>query len=226
MFDFLKKIAPKSLKDKIYLKFKNEMRARNAEVSSKIPKYPINATTIKNTKVLLNREEMLKLLPKNGTVAELGVDKGDFSEAILKLNKPKTLILVDLWGNQRYNDVKRRAVEEKFSTEINNGQLQIEIGYSTEVAERFEDHHFDWIYIDTDHTYQVTIDELEAWKAKVKPDGIIAGHDYILGNWNKMIRYGVIEAVYEFCNKYNWEIVYLTMEHDNNPSFAIRKIID
>ncbi len=39
-----------------------------------------------------------------------------------------------------------------------------------------------------------------------------------------MKRYGVIEAVYEFCSKYNWEILFLTTELETNPSFAIKKI--
>ena len=57
-------------------------------------------------------------------------------------------------------------------------------------------------------------------------DGIIAGHDYILGNWDGLVRYGVIESVYEFCVRYNWEIIFLTTELNNSPSFAIRRITD
>ena len=60
---------------------------------------------------------------------------------------------------------------------------------------------------------------------KIKPNGFIAGHDYLLGNWNGLVRYGVREAVYEFCTKYNWEIVFLTSEINNSPSFAIKEIV-
>jgi hypothetical protein len=72
--------------------------------------------------------------------------------------------------------------------------------------------------------YKTTTDELQSYHLKIKPNGIIAGHDFILGNWDGIVRYGVIEAVYEFCVKYNWEIIYLTTELYTNPSFAIRKI--
>lgn len=41
-----------------------------------------------------------------------------------------------------------------------------------------------------------------------------------------MVRYGVIEAVYEFCAKYDWELLYITAENEGNPSFAIRRIIN
>lgn len=39
--------------------------------------------------LILNRLTMLELLPKNGVVAELGVDRGDFTEKILNINNPK-----------------------------------------------------------------------------------------------------------------------------------------
>ena len=178
---------------------------------------------IDNTKLLTNREELLKHLPREGIVCELGVDKGDFSELILKYCNPEKLHLVDLWGSERYSQDKKRNVEEKFKPQIASGKVQIDIGYSTDVGKIYEDNYFDWIYIDTDHSYEGTFNELETYRLKVKDNGIIAGHDYIIANWDGMIRYGVIEAVYEFCSKYNWEIIYITMEL-NNPSFAIRKL--
>ena len=201
-------------------------RKVNTRVSRNIPQYVIRDIHIRNTKLITNREDLLRLLPQNGVVAELGVDEGDFSQSILTLNKPKKLHLVDFWGSKRYNQEKKRQVESRFKENIQNGEVEINIGLSTNVVEGFQNEYFDWIYIDTCHSYKTTIEELELYREKVKGSGIIAGHDYILGNWNGIIRYGVIEAVYEFCIKYNWEILYLTMELHTNPSFAIRKIVD
>ena len=107
---------------------------------------------------------------------------------------------------------------------MKDGSVEINLGLSTAVVTDFPNGYFDWIYIDTDHGYTVTHEELEAYREKIKPGGIIAGHDYIIGNWDGVVRYGVIEAVHEFCVKYDWEIIYLTAELNNNPSFAIRKI--
>ena len=95
---------------------------------------------------------------------------------------------------------------------------------STDTALEFEDGYFDMIYIDTDHSYATTRDELAAYLPKMKPDGIIAGHDYSLGNWVTGYRYGVIEAVHEFCVAHDWELLYLTAEPLERQSFAIRKI--
>lgn len=219
-----KSLMPKWIQRKIYNHVKTKIIQNNKIQSRQIPKYAIRTETIQNTKLLLNREELLKILPKNGTVAELGVDEGSFSAQILNICNPKKLHLIDFWGFDRYNQDKKRQVEEKFKSQINSGNVQIDIGFSTEIGQKFQDNHFDWIYIDTDHSYQTTIKELEIWKSKVKVNGLIAGHDYIIGYWDGMVRYGVIEAVYEFCSKNNWEILYLTMELNNHPSFAIRRI--
>ena len=86
------------------------------------------------------------------------------------------------------------------------------------------DSYFDWVYLDTDHTYDTTRRELELLRPKMKKGGIIAGHDYIFGNWDDGHRYGVIEAVREFCLTYQWEMIFLTHELDDHPSFAIREI--
>ena len=224
MINFLKIISPKWLKTRIYDYVRLRIEENNRINTLLVPKYAIQQETIQNTKLLLSREELLKLLPKEGVVAELGVDEGHFSEIILEICKPQKLHLIDVWESERYNQNKRKSVEENLKAQIDSGIVQIDLGYSTVVGNKFQNNYFDWIYIDTDHSYQTTIDELKVYSSKVKEDGIIAGHDYIIGNWDGMRRYGVIEAVYEFCSKNSWEIIYLTMEHDNHPSFAIRKI--
>ena len=194
------------------------------KLPEQIPQYKMKPENIAQAKLLVDREELLKQLGTGGVIAELGVDEGAFSEAIWTICQPGKLHLVDPWGSKRYNQDKRELVEKKFKTQLSAGQVELNIGMSTELAGEFSDDYFDWIYIDTDHSYRTTIAELESWHSKVKANGVIAGHDYIIGNWDGRKRYGVIEAVYEFCTKYHWEIIYLTMELDPHPSFAIRRI--
>ena len=196
----------------------------NKKISSQIPRVDLNNKHLNNAILLENRRELLKRLPKNGVVAELGVNKGDFSKIILDLAEPRKLHLIDFWGSKRYNQQIRRNVEMRFSEKIINKSVEINLGFSTEVVSLFPDNYFDWIYIDTDHSYKTTIKELEFYREKLKDNGIIAGHDYITGYWDGVVRYGVIEAVHEFCQKYNWEIIFLTSELTIHPSFAIRRI--
>ncbi len=219
------KLFPNFLKRRVSAFAMEMMKERWVQISSKIPKFDLEAKHVKNTHVIINREAMLELLPKNGVVAELGVDKGDFSELILKTCTPSKLHLVDVWESERYNEEKKLSVASKFEQQVANKTVEINIGYSTEVVKQFADNYFDWVYIDTTHSYKTTIAELETYSKKVKPNGIMAGHDYIIGNWNGLVRYGVIEAVYEFCLKNDWELLYITAENKGYPSFAIRRMI-
>jgi hypothetical protein len=167
---------------------------------------------------------MLKQLPKNAVVAEIGVNQGDFSEEILSHCSPQKFYLIDIWGSKRYHGGLFEKVKSRFAHQLKEGQLEIVRALSFDGIASFPDQHFDWVYLDTDHSYATTHRELELLRSKMKPGGIIAGHDYIIGNWNGGVRYGVIEAVREFCVEHNWELIYLTHELDIPPSFAIKKI--
>ena len=50
---------------------------------------------------------------------------------------------------------------------------------SLEATDLFEDGYFDMVYIDTSHFYEDTLVEVPAWLPKVRPGGIISGHDYL-----------------------------------------------
>jgi hypothetical protein len=218
------KLTPNWLKVKVHSSFKTAIKETRRNQLKKIPQHNLQKKHIQNTKLLTNRDELLEMLPTGGIVAELGVDMGHFSERILTLNKPKKLHLIDVWQSKRYHQGKQKQVEERFKDEIASGQVEINLGLSTDIASDFPDNYFDWIYIDTVHTYEVTAAELAAYRTKVKEGGFICGHDYVLFNWTGLARYGVIESVSEFCTKHDWEIQYLTTELDSNPSFAIKKI--
>lgn len=189
-----------------------------------LPKVPLEQKHVQNCKLLLNRKGLLEKMPKESVVAEIGVDEGEFSQSILKTVQPKKLHLVDSWDSDRYHNGKFQKVQQLLSSEIKDEQVKIHRQLSTVAVEDFEDGYFDWIYIDTDHSYETTRDELRLYASKVKSKGIIAGHDYVKGNWVTTYRYGVIEAVHEFCVGNDWELIYLSIEPIENQSFAIRKI--
>lgn len=219
----LRKLIPSSMEKKIMNKIKVELKKQRKKVENKIPKVDFQQEHIANATLLTTRQEMLKLLPQGGVVAELGVDHGEFSTDILSLNKPAKLHLVDYWGSTRYNQQKRQDVENMFGEQIEAGSIEINYGLSLEVSKNYPENYFDWVYIDTGHDYELTRDELEEYSKKLKPGGYLAGHDFT--RWNRLgfSRFGVVEAVSEFCVKNGWELVYLTLEVSENPSFAIRK---
>jgi hypothetical protein len=222
---FIKRKINSEIKRKYYPIWHDNFIHQRVENEKRIPKYELQQKHIQNLKVILNRESLLNVLPKNAICAELGVDEGVFSEMILKQTIPQKLHLIDAWGDPtRYHDGLKDLVRGKFKNEIEQKKVELNIGYSTTVLKEFPNQYFDWVYLDTDHTYKVTADELAILKDKVKPDGIIAGHDYIIGNWAGDCRYGVIEAVHELCVSDNWELLFVTTETHQFRSFAVRKI--
>ena len=46
---------------------------------------------------------MLEKIGNRGVVAELGVNRGKFSEVIIEVTKPRVLHLVDIWEKDRYH---------------------------------------------------------------------------------------------------------------------------
>lgn len=202
----------------------NALQQARVERENQIPKVELLNKHVQNCTLLLNRDTLLRALPKEAVVAEIGVDEGKFSRMINRICRPSKFHLVDIWGTDRFHDGKYEGVKSYFKDEIARGDVVITKKLSTEAANDFEDAYFDWIYIDTDHMYETTRDELCLFAPKMKSGGIIAGHDYVKGNWISSLRYGVVEAVHEFCVKYNWELLYITAEPIEGNSFAIRKI--
>jgi len=180
---------------------------------------------VRNCQVVLNRELMLQKLGERKTAVELGVFQGDFSAKILEICNPDLLVLVDIWASKKYSESVYRDLMQRFSKEIKGKRIKICRKLSTDAASDFEDNQFDLVYIDTDHSYEVTLAELKAYSTKVKKEGVIAGHDYtrcyLSGG-----RSWVIEAVHEFCVQYNWEIIFITAETLESRSFAIKRIKD
>lgn len=200
------------------------LRSTNPLEYSAYPKDSFGTIHLESCINLPTREAMISHFPKGGVVAEIGVNKGEFSTKVLQLTQPNKFHVVDMWSSKRYHSGIQRIVESKFDQEIKQGKMELNLGMSTEVIPTFPDHYFDWVYLDTDHLLDNTRLELELLRTKMKSNGIIAGHDYIIGNWDGVVRYGVIEAVREFCIKHNWKMIYLTHELDVNPSFAITQI--
>jgi len=73
-------------------------------------------------------------------------------------------------------------------------------GCSWEVADNFLDCSLDYVFIDADHQYESVKKDILAWLPKIKPGGIIAGHDYVSD-------FGVDKAVQEQfgCNFSIWD---------------------
>jgi hypothetical protein len=224
MKKLIKAVVPRPLRQKARSICEQQNRADRVHEWHSMPHLDLQERHVANARLVATRERMLELLPRDAVAAEIGVSRGSFTAAIMKANRPHKLHLIDVWASERYNQSLRQQVEHTYAAEIAAGSVELNLGYSTEVGRTLPNAYFDWIYIDTDHSYPTTRDELAVFESKMKPGGIIAGHDYVLGNWRGPLKFGVIEAVHEFCIAHDWELLYVTTEQSTHPSFAIRKL--
>jgi SAM-dependent methyltransferase len=190
-----------------------------------VPLVRLEETHTRNCRVLPTRTHLLEHLPADGVVAEVGVASGDFTKEILARCQPAKLHLIDTWESDRFQPGLEH-VRQRFSDELARGQIVVSQGLSTECLAEFPATYFDWVYIDTDHSYPTTRAELRLAADKVKPGGFIAGHDFTRGNPVRGVTYGVIQACNEFCVNERWEYAFVTLEPSGHFSFALRRLGD
>jgi len=172
---------------------------------------------------LKHRDQLPRLLAASGltgTGVEVGVQRGIYSEIILSRSRVTQLILVDPWREfgGDYRDVANVAQAEHDSAFAEAQQRLARFGEratfwrmtSLEAAAQVAAASIDFVYLDARHDYEHVMDDLRAWYPKVKPGGIMAGHDYLDGD-NPSGRFGVRSAVNAFCTA-NDLAVYETYE--------------
>lgn len=122
----------------------------------------------------------------HGTFVEVGVATGTYMEVVLQ-TWPFTYIGVDRWRHVKgYEDsanVDQEQQELRYSLCIETvkkfGQrasvLRLD---SRTAAATFDDKSLDVVYIDAEHTYEAVLADIQAWAPKVRPGGLLCGHDY------------------------------------------------
>ena len=179
---------------------------------------PLESKHIQNCRLIESREKMLEYLPQNAVCAELGIFLCDFSAKILRTTQPAKLHLVDV-DNQAIQIAKKR-----FCQEMSSGLVEVHHGDSAEIVGLMPDQYFDWVYIDADHSYEAVKRDLTAVRAKLKSDGVIALNDYVFFGTSDFIKYGVIEAVNQFCIEYDFELLYFALEGRMYNDVVIREL--
>ena len=127
-------------------------------------------------------------VPIGGTSAELGVWQGRSLCAIAELIRSRRLKVhaIDTFqGTAGESGLvhdcggKLQQVFESNLARFNiRGQVEVHRGSTVTVAGSFPDASLDLVFIDADHSYEQTSADVRAWLPKVKPGGILCGHDY------------------------------------------------
>lgn len=179
------------------------------------------------------RERLLDILPPGGEAAEIGVAHGDFSAEILARAMPSRLHLIDPWladpdpayatdranADQAEMDRRHAGVVARLAGPITAGQVLLHRATSLAVAAALPEGSLDWVYIDGLHSREAVAADLAAWRGKLKPGGLILGHDFANHHKATAQGFGVVEAVTEFLRRQELSMLALTIEAW--PSYVI-----
>jgi len=78
---------------------------------------------------------------------------------------------------------------EQFTSRVRGYRRRLFIlrGDSVEMADKVANNSLDFIFIDADHSYQGVIRDLAAWVPKLKPGGLLSGHDIHLAGVHRAV---------------------------------------
>jgi hypothetical protein len=160
--------------------------------------------------------------------AEIGVFTAALSWRLLERDD-LTLYMVDSWeghgaGYQSFSGDFHAGLSQeeqdefvavaRSETEFAGDRARIIRKRSVEAAGDVPDGSLDFVFVDADHSYEGCRDDIAAWLPKLKPDGLLCGHDY--GNY-AFPDFGVDLAVDEFAANAG-----LRMELGDNFTWFIR----
>lgn len=146
--------------------------------------------------------DLIALLPERTVMVEVGSFAGESAEEFLKHDKIVHFHAVDPWAGG-YDETDpasshpMQAMEAEFDERMKPfaGRFTKHRLTSAGAIHLFPDHSLDFVYIDALHTYEGAKIDINMWRHKIKPGGILGGHDY------EPTFPGVIQAVDETFGK-------------------------
>jgi len=166
-----------------------------------------------------DRVDLIKLFRDLGLKygAEIGVHKGKFSHVMLKTIPGLKLLCIDEWveyGIPGYGEgcdkIARKKLKGLNATIIKKSSI--------EASRDVKDESLDFVYIDADHMFDGIMIDLILWAKKVRPGGIVAGHDFI-----KNKNCGVVDAVELYTKVHNIKTWYITNCRSSQSFFWVKE---
>jgi len=132
----------------------------------------------------MSRQLMAETLHELGftTGAEIGVAEGVHAEILCQNIPGLKLYCIDAWqhyhGYLDYMTAKLEGFERKARARLAPYNCEIIKAFSADAVKGFPDKSLDFVYIDGAHDFKNVAVDICDWVEKVRPDGIIYGHDY------------------------------------------------
>lgn len=127
--------------------------------------------------------EMVARFPSGSRFLEIGTYAGQsfayLGVEIVNSGKDIELIGIDGfgWPGEASLESFMRNMEP-FQYEAPQFRMKVLKGNSVDLSSQFEDQSLDFVFIDANHTYEAVKADIRAYLPKVKPGGVLAGHDY------------------------------------------------
>ncbi len=171
----------------------------------------------------INRTIMAKTLGELGfkTGAEVGVAQGWHAETICKENPGVKLFAVDIWEPyQGYNEYTDRINNYFNQAKERLAPYNVEIvkKFSSDAAKDFKDGSLDFVYIDAAHDFKNVAIDICDWAKKVRPGGIVFGHDYKRSHTKYIVN--VKDVVQAYVYAHNVRPLFVLTNDIKDPTFG------
>lgn len=184
----------------------------------------------------LNRKSPIEILDINRVImaqtlnelgfkvgAEIGVAQGDHAKTLCENNPDLKLYCIDPWQYYHgYTDFMGKKLE-RFYKEATEKLVPYNCilirKFSMDAVKDFEDGSLDFVYIDSNHDFQHVTNDIVEWEKKVRPDGIVFGHDY-KRDTDPKVKMHVVDVVnsYTYAMRIKpWFILGTRGERDGTP---------
>ncbi len=151
--------------------------------------------------------------------AEIGVLRGAYSQVICSTIPDVKLICVDPWAPYReWTEGKTKSIERmeghytRARRRLRGHHVTFIREKSTEAVCKIPAKSLDFVYIDGLHEFDPVMVDLILWADKVRPGGMIAGHDYSPPAWHN----GVMAAVDAYVEVHRVDEWFITDEEDKS----------
>ena len=159
--------------------------------------------------------------------AEIGVDRGLFSEQLCQTNPDLKLYCIDPW--KTYKNYDEKQTEEDFNHRyIETAQrlapynCDIIKKSSTGALKTFIPDFLDFVYIDSNHSFDYVLEDLNGWSKVVKKGGIVSGHDY-RSSISSHGKWSVTKAVNQFLQEHQIKYLFLFIGRVDSSWFFINE---
>lgn len=183
-----------------------ECTCKNA-IKSKYKVLEISEDQIINTRLVFSRESALshERIKNARRIVEIGTMAGDFAQTILDCINPKQLTIIDTFNVDDTMTKKFIAKDHfKFVSDrfINDQRVTVIRGKGSDILPEIHvsGKKYDFIYIDSSHSFVDTFNEL-VWSSMVlSDDGVIGIDDFSQQLYDPSTPFEVVEAVTQFLN--------------------------